>query len=190
MEELPATHELALFMIALAFSRVEAQAGSCRIAKKKSRQYAVYCSALPLTGERKPQVLVQQGSEGNLSPDGHWLAYISTESGTPEVYVVAFGGGQGKWQVSSSGGALPRWSTDGKKLFYLDLTYSLLAVPVTEGGGALQFGAATTVVGNWSAPQVFYDLAPDGKKILLERVPQQVSQSVSVISNFTTELKK
>jgi eukaryotic-like serine/threonine-protein kinase len=146
--------------------------------------------ALPLTGERKPQMLVQQGSQGNLSPDGRWLAYSSKESGTPEVYVVAFGGGQGKWQVSSAGGSLPHWSRDGKELFYLSNNYSLLVAPVKESGGALQFGAATAVVTNWTAPQYFYDLSPDDKKVLLDRVPQQVGQSVSVISNFRGELKK
>jgi len=45
-------------------------------------------------------------------------------------------------------------------------------------------------VTNWSAPQVFYDVTPDGKKILLDKVSQQVSQSVTVVTNFTTELKK
>ena len=47
-----------------------------------------------------------------------------------------------------------------------------------------------TLVSNWSAPQVFYDVTPDGKKILLDRVSQQVSQSVTVVTNFTAGLKK
>ena len=106
------------------------------------------------------------------------------------MYVVAFGGGQGKWQVSSAGGSLPHWSRDGKELFYLSHNYSLLVAPVKESGGALQFGAATAVVTNWTAPQYFYDLSPDDRKVLLDRVPQQVGQSVSVISNFRAELKK
>ena len=145
---------------------------------------------LPLTGERKPQMLMQQGSEGVLSPDGRWLAYISTESGTAEVYVVAFGGGQGKWQVSSAGGSLPHWSADGRELFYVDPSFSLFAVPVRESSGALQFGAAALIVNNWSTPQFFFDLSPDSKKLLLARVPQQISQSVSLITNWTAGLKK
>ena len=106
------------------------------------------------------------------------------------MYVVAFGAGHGKWQVSSTGGSLPQWSRDGRELFYLSNNYSLLAVSVKEGGGALQFGAATAILANWAAPQFFYDRSPDDKKILLDRVPQQVGQSVSVISNFRAELKK
>ena len=145
--------------------------------------------ALPLEGERKPWLVIPRGSHGQLSPDGHWLAYSSGESGAIEVYVVAFGGGQGKWQVSARGGAAPQWSKDGKELYYMDATYNLFVVPVKDAGGALQFGAAQTLISGWSAPQVFYDVAPDGKKILLDRVAQQVSQSVTVVTNFTSELK-
>ncbi len=146
--------------------------------------------ALPLVGERKPSLILQRGAAGKLSPDGRWLAYESGESGTVQVYVVPFGGGQGKWQVSANGGELPQWSKDGKELYYVDLTFNLLVIPVTNAGGALQFGAAQTLVNTWSAPQVFYDVSPDGKKFLLARVAQQVSQSVTVVTNFTAGLKK
>jgi len=146
--------------------------------------------SLPLEGERKPLLVLERGTAGRLSPDGHWLAYTSAESGTQQMYVVPFGGGQGKWQVSANGGTQPRWSKDGKELFYMDLAFNLLVVPVTNAGGALQFGAAQTLVKTWSAPQVFYDVAPDGKKFLLDRVAQQVSQSVTVVTNFTAGLKK
>jgi Tol biopolymer transport system component len=147
-------------------------------------------SALPLEGERKPSVVVDRGAFGKLSPDGRWLAYQSAESGTFEVYVMPFGGGQGKWQVSANGGGRPQWSKDGKQLYYMDLTYSLFAVPVTDATGSLQFGVAEKLITNWSAPQVFYDVSPDGKKFLLDRVAQQVSQSVTVITDFTAGLKK
>jgi len=146
--------------------------------------------AVSLEGERKPWLVLQQASEGKLSPDGHWLAYQSIESGAVEVYVAAFGGGQGKWQVSANGGTLPRWSKDGKELYYIGRTFNIFAVPVKDAGGALQFGAAQTLVSNWSAPQPFYDVAPDGQKILLQGVMQQVSQSVTVVTNFVAELKK
>jgi serine/threonine protein kinase/Tol biopolymer transport system component len=146
--------------------------------------------SLPLEGERKPSLVLERGVTGKLSPDGRWLAYVSSESGTPQVYVVPFGGGQGKWQVSANGAIQPSWSKDGKELFYMDLTFNLLAVPVTNTGGALQFGAAEKLVDHWSAPQAFYDVSPDSKKFLLDRVAQQVSQSVTVVTNFPAGLKK
>ena len=146
--------------------------------------------ALPVQGEHKPWQILQRGIFGRVSPDGHWLAYMSFESGGPQVYVVPFRGGQGKWQVSANGGQAPQWSKDGKELYYLDEAYNLFAVSVKEAGGALQFSAAQTLLSNWTAPNVFFDVAPNGKKILLDRVSQQVSQSVTVVTNFTAGLKK
>jgi eukaryotic-like serine/threonine-protein kinase len=145
---------------------------------------------LPVEGEHKPHLVLSRGATAMLSPNGRWLAYASLESGVPEVYVVAYGGGQGKWQVSN-GGQQPKWSRDGKQLYFMDLTFNLLSVPVKESGGALQFGVAQTLIGttNWSAPQAFYDVAPDGKKFLLNRIVQQAAQSVTVVTNFSAELK-
>ena len=146
--------------------------------------------ALPLQGERKPSMVLSRGAFAKFSPDGRWLAYTSDESGAFEVYVVAFGGGQAKYQVSANAGQLPRWGRDGKELYFLDATFDIFAVPVRDADGALQFGVPQTVVSNWSAPLAFYDVAPDGKKILLNRIAQQVSQSVTVVTSFTAGLKR
>ncbi len=152
--------------------------------------------ALPLEGERKPWLVVPRpgnsfSGQGRLSPDGRWLAYASTESGTAEVYVVAFRGGQGKWQVSTDEGSQPKWSKDGKELYYAnDISRVLSAVPVKEANGALQFGAAQSLVTTPATQQFIYDVSPDGQKILLNVVSQQVNQSVTVITNFTAGLKK
>ena len=152
--------------------------------------------ALPLEGERKPFLLVPHApnstvTAAHISPDGKWLTYTSSESGAPEVYVSAFRG-QGKWQVSSNGGSEPRWSNDGKELYFLDPRFNLFTVSVSEADGALQFGTPQQLVDMTarSAPQVFYDVSPDGKKILLDRISQQVSQSVTVVTNFASGLKK
>jgi WD40 repeat protein len=54
-----------------------------------------------------------------FSPDGRWLAYESNESGNFQVYVRPFPGPGGRWQVSTGGGGLfPKWSRNGKALFY------------------------------------------------------------------------
>jgi len=145
--------------------------------------------SLPLQGDRKPRLLVRGGADGILSPDGRWLAYLSIESGSPQVYVVGVGNNQGKWQVSANGGDQPHWSQDGKELYYQNFSYDILAIPVHEVGSALEFGSPRTVVNHWSAPVVIYDVAPGGKKILLDRISQQVSQSVTVVTNFPSELK-
>jgi eukaryotic-like serine/threonine-protein kinase len=153
--------------------------------------------ALPLQGDRKPFMVVPRSttsftSNGHLSPDGRWVAYASDESGTSEVYVSAFTGGQGKWQISSNGGAQAQWSRDGKELYFMDMSFNLYALSVTQVGNALQFGAPHRLIGtnSYSAPEVFYDVSPDGRKILIDRVSQQVGQEITVVTNFASELRK
>ena len=146
--------------------------------------------AVSVEGERKPHKVLDHGANATLSPNGRWLAYNSNESGRVEIYVQAYGGGQGKWQVSSSGGQVPQWSADGKELFYFDANQSLLAVPVKEAGGALEFGAPQTIVKQWTILTLpFYSVSHDGKRVLMERVTQQVNLPVTVITNFTDGLR-
>lgn len=149
---------------------------------------------LPLEGDRKPQKIVDGGNtttgQGVLSPDGRWLAYVSGESGAPEVFVIPFRGGQGKWQVSTGAGLQPCWSHDGKELYFINnLNLALYAVPVKEAGEALEFGPPQEVAVNQSIQNVSYDVAPDGK-ILMQVATQQVNQSMTVVANFTAGLKK
>ena len=153
--------------------------------------------ALPLEGDRKPFQVVPTTpntfrAAPKLSPDGRWLTYTSNESGSGQAYVVAFKGGSGKWQVSSNGAYSVDWSHDGKELFYVDGANSIYAVPVKEVAGALQFGAPQVEVSSssWSSPAPLFQVSHDGKKILLYRVSQQVSDSVTVVTNFTSALKK
>jgi hypothetical protein len=72
----------------------------------------------------------------------------------------------------------------------MELNYNFLAVPVQIVSGAPQFGTPQQLIANWSAPQVFYSVSPDGKKVLLDRISQQVSQTVTLVTNFTAGLKK
>jgi serine/threonine-protein kinase len=76
-----------------------------------------------------------------LSPDGHWLAYASDESGIDEVYVRAWPGPGGKWQISNGGGTEPAWSWSGRELFYRD-GRKLVAVSV-QTGAAFNVGTRT-----------------------------------------------
>ena len=151
--------------------------------------------ALPLDGDRKPFQVVPHGvgafaTEGALSPDRRWLAYASNESGQAEVYVVPFRSGQGKWQVSQNGGNAPLWSSDGKTLYYANLSFTVFEVPVQQLNETLQFGSIQQLVANMPSQVFFYDVAPDGQKILLNVISQQVNQSITVVTNWTGELKK
>ena len=102
--------------------------------------------APPASGEPKP-FLEGDGAQaqGQFSPDGRWVAYVSDESGRPEVYVRRFQSGGDRWQISSNGGAQPRWRADGREIFYVSTSGTLMAVPVSADNGELIAGTAVAL---------------------------------------------
>jgi Tol biopolymer transport system component len=99
---------------------------------------------LPLEGDRKPIPLLAtefDENDGQFSPDGHFVAYVSDESGRPEIYVRGFSGTSagGKWLVSKSGGSSPRWRRDGGALFYLAADGTVMQAEVNTSA-AFQVG--------------------------------------------------
>jgi hypothetical protein len=90
----------------------------------------------PLAGDGKPLAFLSSPSDqthGNFSPDGHFVAYSSNETGHFEVYVEAFPRSERKWTVSTNGGYEPRWRGDGRELYYLSEDRKLMAVSVGSG---------------------------------------------------------
>lgn len=130
--------------------------------------------------------------QAQFSPDGHWIAYTSSESGRNEVYVRPFPGGDGKWQISSEGGSEPRWRGDGKEMFYMTADGTLMSVSVTAGAAFTAsppvrlFKTATLPIpiGSWGgAPQ--YDVSKDGSKFIINtQVTPPVPSSLYVIVNW------
>jgi Tol biopolymer transport system component len=102
--------------------------------------------AVPVNGdERKPIPVTKTPFEelnGQFSPDGRWVAYETNESGRFEIVVQPFPSLTGKWQVSTSGGIQPRWSPDGKELYFVSPDNRLMAVSIISGA---TFAAATPV---------------------------------------------
>jgi protease II len=127
--------------------------------------------AVDLHGDRKPRTVITTkfiAGRAQLSPDGHWLAYQSDESGRPEVYVVSYPGGAGKWQISTSGGIEPCWSRDGNELFFLSSDGRLMTVP-TPAGASFNPGnpqALFRVATEQSPRRNVYCPSADGKKFL------------------------
>ena len=131
---------------------------------------------LPVRGGEPTRFLASAGSEtnGQISPDGKWVTYASDESGNWEIYVTSFPGAAGKWQVSRGGGTEPRWRGDGKEIFYIAPSGTLMAVPVN---GATIFATGTPAPlfqihgrAAISSTDVFsYDVTKDGKRFLVNR---------------------
>jgi Tol biopolymer transport system component len=154
--------------------------------------------ALPLFHDRKPVPLVKGSffsANARFSPDGHWVSYNSNESGRTEVYVVPFGGGAGKWQVSNAGGTQAIWRRDGRELFYVTADSILVSVPITLKAGGVQVGAVRPLfrVGNpLNNVGLYdpYDVAQDGKRFVIITFPQQASKPITLVTNWMADLKQ
>jgi Tol biopolymer transport system component len=93
---------------------------------------------LPLTGDRQPYSYLRTEASENwaaFSPDGKWVAYSSTDSGSIEVYVSPFPSTGRRWRVSADGGSQARWRRDGSEIFYLAPDRKVIAAEVTTTGG-------------------------------------------------------
>jgi Tol biopolymer transport system component len=148
--------------------------------------------------ERKPVKF--QGTEaietqGRLSPDGRWLAYVSDETSNFDVYVRPFPSGPGRWKVSTGRRSLePRWRRDGKELFFLENVFPvnrLMAVAVQSGPrGDFQcgtphalFGFRTVGVGPPGTGSR-YSPSADGQRFLVTAQPGEPEPTLSVITNW------
>ena len=143
----------------------------------------------------KPYVVLQtqfNETHGRFSPDNRWLAYVSNESGRNEVYVQSFPPSGGKWQVSTTGGAQPHWRADGKELFYMTPDRKLMAVDVNSqqsfGVGAPKLLFQTTVA-RYEAPNR-YAVSRDGQRFLINSAVEEVSHTMTVVLNWTAEIKR
>jgi hypothetical protein len=151
---------------------------------------------LPLTGDRRSRPLLNSRfdeSNAAISPDGRWLAYISNESGTDQVYVRPFPQGSGKWQISPDGGFGFTWSTDGKTLFYQ--SQSELRAVAIDGSRSLVVGATRVVSKNvlrfLVESRICFDPMPDGKHLLYSRPTGDgdANQQINVVLNWFDEFQ-
>ena len=141
-----------------------------------------------------------EGRHPSISPDGRWLLYSSTQTGSREVFVesmpVQMGGpaAGGRKQVSIAGGTQPVWRADGKEIFYLAVDGKMMSVSVESGSGSLKLGVPKPLfqtrleLDNFSR---LYDVSADGKRFLLaQSLEESTSAPISVIVNWPALLKK
>ena len=127
--------------------------------------------------------------EGAFSPDGRWVAYSSNESGKWEIYVRSFDDPNRRpVKISSDGGSLPRWRSDGAELFYISAPGEfLMAVPVKTGP---PFEAGTPqplFEKGWGQ----YDVSADGQRFLFPTSPtKHESVPITVVLNWMAELDR
>ena len=145
-----------------------------------------------LEGERKARKLLSQATDAQaqFSPDGHWIAYCSPESGRSEVYLTSFPEPGERIRVSVSGGARPRWKRDGREIYFLSAENEMIATPVRLAAN-VEIGAARPLfridLAGWSD----YDVTPDGERFLaVANVPVQDADAIAVTANWLSLLPR
>ena len=141
------------------------------------------------TSERKARPLLQTPAselEARISPDGHWIAYQSNQSGRFEVYVQAFPGSSRNWQVSLDGGTFPMWSRNGRELFYRKDNL-MMAVDISTTPGFAAGRPKRLFEGSYLLDS--YDVARDGRFLMIKYEPRPVTQ-LNLVQNWIEELKQ
>jgi serine/threonine protein kinase len=158
--------------------------------------------ALPLSGDRKAFPVVQTPAnevEGQLSPDARWLAYVASESGDTQVYVQSFPKADFRTRISTSGGSMPRWRSDGKEIFYISKESRLIAVPIAAaetfhvGDPKVLFEIQLAEIAQppTNGAEFVYSVSPDGQRFLVNSLADaQPQQPITVILNWHSLLKK
>jgi eukaryotic-like serine/threonine-protein kinase len=149
---------------------------------------------LPLDGGAEPRALLHEPyneSQAQFSPDGKWIAYVSDESGTSQVYVQSFPELTGKWQVSTRGGTQPRWARSAKEIFFLTLDRKLAAASY-ESADTFELGETRVLFETTLPPAAdhqTYTVASDGR-FLLDTPVAEASPPLTLVLNWPALLKK
>jgi Tol biopolymer transport system component len=152
---------------------------------------------LPLSGDRKPYTFLEtpfNAQMGTFSPDGHWVAYVSNDSGKDEIYVVPFPNPGARVQVSIAGGSQPRWRRDGREIYYLSPEAKIMAVELPTGMVDFRVGAVRPLFalsGLTGVPGFLYDVSADGQKfIAVQELERTSTVPLTVVANWPAELRK
>jgi Tol biopolymer transport system component len=149
--------------------------------------------ALPMTGGDRTPVAVANTPfaerMGEFSPDGRWIAYETNESGRPEIVAQEFPVSSGRRQISTGGGAAPRWRADGREVYFIAPDGKMMAVPVTTTGSTFEAGKPVALFSTQIALQAFkfqYAVSRDGR-FLVNNVtaPEATASPITLILNWT-----
>jgi eukaryotic-like serine/threonine-protein kinase len=155
---------------------------------------------LPLNGERTATPLKPANSTeflSEFSPDGRWVAYAGAQTGVlgTQVYVRSYPGLNGPWRISTDGGVHPRWSPDGRELYYLNQeSTTLMVAAITTDGTSISAATPRVLIktrarGTHYPGGAPYDVARDGRLLVNELVaPTPAAGSAADTSSFTVVL--
>ena len=154
--------------------------------------------ALPMFGDKKPMRVTETPFaelDPVLSPDGRWMAYSTDETGDDQIYIQSFPQPGARQQVSGTGGFQPRWSRDGKELFYIRPDFTMMSVSVKASGPTLEVSAPVVLFRKQlallgpAATQRNYSVSAD-RRFLMNVSPDDVPRPITVVLNWASTLKK
>ncbi len=123
-------------------------------------------------------------SMGRISPDDRWLAFVSEQSGRPEIFLQSTVGESGVWQLSNAGGTQPRWSRDGHEIYYVQPPDRMMAVRVGIEAGSTVRSATPQLL--FRAPMASFEVAPGGDRFLIElRASEGSDAALTLITSWT-----
>ena len=130
-----------------------------------------------------------------FSPDGHWLAYVSSQTGSGEVYLQPYPGPGSKTLISTGGGFEPLWSSDGRELFYRQGNGERMIAVAVETHPQLKVGKPRLLFeGPYFARRggfpTSYDVSPDGRFLMIRSDPDSTPTHFNVILNWFEELQR
>jgi Tol biopolymer transport system component/predicted Ser/Thr protein kinase len=153
---------------------------------------------IPLSGERRAREFVAgpfDEDEGTFSPDGQRVAYVSDESGRKEVFVASFPDASHRIRISSDGGSQPRWSRDGRELFFVSKSETMMAAPfepttgMPAGPPVKLFDVPISYALGHHAP-CHYDVSADGRFLINVRASKDPPPPLVLVFNWQEGLKK
>jgi len=150
----------------------------------------------PIDPSEKPWLVranaMSENWQSEFSPDNKWLAYMSSESGNPEVYVEPIPATGARWQVSTHGGAQPHWRKEGQELLYLAPEGLLMSASLTRGGWQK---SSTMALFHINVPDIVgsgdYTISPSGDRIVVNTfISDPVVPPIDVVVNWSGLLKR
>ncbi len=153
---------------------------------------------ISLSGDPRPRDFIASPfdeDEGSFSPDGRRVAYVSDESGRKEVFVASFPNPSQRLRVSSDGGTQPRWSRDGRELYFVSKSETMMATPFDPSSGsptgppARLFDVPIRYAFGSHVPYR-YDVAPDGRFLIIVRASKDPPPPLVLVLNWQADLKK
>jgi Tol biopolymer transport system component len=142
---------------------------------------------LSLANGREPVLFQPGASLAQFSPDGRFVVYAAHDNGRKEIYVTSFPTSSTRSQISASGGSKPRWSADGRHIFYLAPDLRLMEVPIRIEAAEIRPGPPAPLFQtsfDYHDERMPYAANLDGTAFLMAPYPRQQPVTMSVITNW------